>query len=644
MSSAVQKLRPYAAYALVAGLIAAVILLVYPAGANGLTISGQKFHDLDGDGVKDGGEPGIEGWVIHLFGAADEATATNQAGIYQFDGLAPGTYTVCEELPPPWIQSFPGPATTPPASDGAACEGDGYLNDPGPHGYTVELTQNALLEFGNYQKVSKEGVKFEDKNNDGIRTGGEPRLGGWEIRAYRDTNVPIGVLDQAEFNAGPAATTTTANGTGFYHFSLDPGHYIFCEVRQAGYNQTFPTGLPEECAAGTDETPPLGPQGHAEDLPSGEEEHGNDFGNHKPPCEKGPVQEVLHRDSGRFPGNDGPDIIVRLDQGGIVQNAVDNVTDVNNDNYLIIMVVKDGTGQLGGHTTQDVEISQNYAKGFALIGCSVTLHDPTPSDGSPTIHIQAGANSPSNIFLMDLHAADSGTAGILVEGNGRYLRNEAAEKNAVGIKIFNSNGNTVHNGEAVGNGVGVLVQGNSNVLTDVDAFSNTSHGFQVIGNSNQLLKLDAGDRGKGNGGDGVNVNGNSNLLKEISSFANKSDGIEVAGSLNTLLKNVAGDSNKGNEGNGFLINGSGNGTPNPVELEQNTARKNTLNGFKITGTGYELKSNVSGGTSGQDNGKCEFAVVGGNFNSKDNKANNVTVTPNTDGAAFPTACLGTGPP
>jgi SdrD B-like protein len=579
VSSALKRLSIWAALALAAGL---VLLLASPAGTvTGFTISGMKFEDLDGDGVKDLGEPGIKGWVIHLFGAADEATVTDANGNYSFDGLQAGSYTVCEELPDPWIQSFPNPGT-----DGNACEGDTYLHDPGPYGYTLSLSDNASsVDFGNYQKVSKEGVKFEDVNNDHIRSGGEPRLGNWEIRAYADTN-GSGVLDAAEFTAGPVATTTTATGTGFYHFSLNPGKYIFCEVLQAGFIQTFPTGMPAECAAST----VLGPQGYAHTLNSGDEHHANDFGNHKPPCEKGPVQDVLNPTTGRFLGNDGPDVIVETNQwpalAGSVQNAVDTVTDVNGDGYLIVFVRKDGTGQLGGHTNQDVAINQNYAKTFALIGCSVTLHDPDDSDAA--IHITSTANSPSNMFLMDLHAADSALGpGILVDGNGRYLRNEDSFSNAVGFQ-FVGNSNTMHNGSAERNtGVGVLVQGNSNKLDSADSNANGGHGFQVSGNSNQLIKLDSGDRGKGNGGDGVNVSGDSNVLSEISAFANGGDGIDVSMNLNQLLKNVAGDSGKGNLGDGIRISGFGN------NLQENRASSNGLPNNNVNSDGFDL----AGGTS-----------------------------------------------
>lgn len=191
--------------------------------------------------------------------------------------------------------------------------------------------------------------------------------------------------------------------------------------------------------------------------------------------------------------------------------------------------------------------------------------------------------------------------GIESFGNMRYLRNENALNNAIGFKIT-GDGNTIHNGSATYNGkrsngtlypagpnvgVGVYVNGNNNVITDTNAQYNTSHGFQVIGNSNQVLKVSSGDvSGRGNGGDGLNLSGDSNLLQE------------------------------------------------------NTTRTNSLDGIRIvSGTGNRLKKNVSGGTTGQNSGDCEFEVVAGNIDLGENKSNNVLV-PGAVYGPFPTGCTG----
>ncbi|MBI4496887.1 MAG: hypothetical protein HY689_03170, partial [Chloroflexi bacterium] len=77
------------------------------------SISGQKFHDLNADGVKDAGEPGLSGWEIHLFGTTDDGasvhdhTTTDANGNYSFPKVLRGSYTVCETLQVDWTQSFP---------------------------------------------------------------------------------------------------------------------------------------------------------------------------------------------------------------------------------------------------------------------------------------------------------------------------------------------------------------------------------------------------------------------------------------------------------------------------------------------------------------------------------------------------------
>ena len=79
-----------------------------------VSISGVKFNDLDGDGERDAGEAGIEGWTIFLDHDADgeldpgeEFTLTDASGGYRFDALLPGAYTVAEVQVEGWVQTSP---------------------------------------------------------------------------------------------------------------------------------------------------------------------------------------------------------------------------------------------------------------------------------------------------------------------------------------------------------------------------------------------------------------------------------------------------------------------------------------------------------------------------------------------------------
>jgi VCBS repeat-containing protein len=77
-------------------------------------ISGMKFNDADGDGTRDTGESGLEGWTIYLDsndnGGLDEgevSIVTDEAGTYSFASLGPDTYRVREVTRIGWSQTTP---------------------------------------------------------------------------------------------------------------------------------------------------------------------------------------------------------------------------------------------------------------------------------------------------------------------------------------------------------------------------------------------------------------------------------------------------------------------------------------------------------------------------------------------------------
>ena len=100
------------------------------------SISGMKYGDLNANGVKDPGEPGLAGWTIFLdtdldgqFDPGETSTLTQADGSYLFSDLAPGPYAVAEVPRSGWQQTFP-PSTPPTiqrvsvASDGTQGNGD----------------------------------------------------------------------------------------------------------------------------------------------------------------------------------------------------------------------------------------------------------------------------------------------------------------------------------------------------------------------------------------------------------------------------------------------------------------------------------------------------------------------------------------
>ena len=65
-------------------------------------VEGYAFHDLNGNYLKDAGEPGLAGAVLVLKqGDVVAYTTTSGAdGAYQFPAVAPGQYWLVEETPP----------------------------------------------------------------------------------------------------------------------------------------------------------------------------------------------------------------------------------------------------------------------------------------------------------------------------------------------------------------------------------------------------------------------------------------------------------------------------------------------------------------------------------------------------------------
>src|SRR5262249_25258209 len=116
------------------------------------TITGLVFNDLNGNAVRDSGEPPLSGWTVYLDlannGALDPnepRVATGTDGKYLFSGLAPGTYTVREALQAGWVGT-----------------------EPSGGSYTVTIVDTSTVatdqDFGNFRLVTISGTVFNDIN------------------------------------------------------------------------------------------------------------------------------------------------------------------------------------------------------------------------------------------------------------------------------------------------------------------------------------------------------------------------------------------------------------------------------------------------------------------------------------------------
>jgi hypothetical protein len=191
-------------------------------------IAGQKFNDLDGDGVKEAGESGLQGWTVFLdannngtLDSGERRTVTDILGNYSLTSLGSGSYHVREVPQSGWQQTKPFTGLYYPAQPSKA--------------YDLTLSTGQAVtgqDFGNTQTATISGLKWNDADGDGFIDGTEQRLSGWEI--YLDTN------NNGVWNSGEPKTATRSDG--WYRFiGLAPGTYKVREVPQAGWVQTWPT-------------------------------------------------------------------------------------------------------------------------------------------------------------------------------------------------------------------------------------------------------------------------------------------------------------------------------------------------------------------------------------------------------------------
>src|SRR5659263_573795 len=104
-----------------------------PTIGNG-SISGMKFNDSNGNGIKDTGETCLAGWAIVLTGGSTATMTTDANGSYTFSNMAQGNYTVAEVIKPDWKQTLP-------------------VN--GTYNITISSGENLTgMDFGNYLPVT----------------------------------------------------------------------------------------------------------------------------------------------------------------------------------------------------------------------------------------------------------------------------------------------------------------------------------------------------------------------------------------------------------------------------------------------------------------------------------------------------------
>ena len=199
-------------------------------------ISVRKFEDVNGNGVRDAGEPeiGVDecvdatgaivtcpgGWPYDFTEPVDGGTVTNT---FYTPGThvagTPGTYTACETRFDGWTQ-------TAAYLDGASKSAAQCVS------VTVAGTSSETHEiwFGNFRNVSVQACKLEDVDGDIDTTDDQTPIPGWTVKLTKN-----GVVQDTRLTGTDGCYTWTNLGP------VPGGYYDVAEVVPSGWTPLTPT-------------------------------------------------------------------------------------------------------------------------------------------------------------------------------------------------------------------------------------------------------------------------------------------------------------------------------------------------------------------------------------------------------------------
>ena len=189
---------------------------------NSSTLTGFVYQDLNNNGVKNSGDPGIQNTTVTLTGTdflgnpVNIATTTTSSGQYTFASLLPSNssgYTVTETQPP----SFLNGQETPPTSSNFS----GTIGAGSSVGSTVQYSDvysgvvigpesmltGSNYNFGELPPAVISGSVYVDANDDATKSPGDPPIGG-VLLTLTGTN-----------DLGQVITLTTTDSSGSYSFT-----------------------------------------------------------------------------------------------------------------------------------------------------------------------------------------------------------------------------------------------------------------------------------------------------------------------------------------------------------------------------------------------------------------------------------------
>ncbi|MBL8120502.1 MAG: hypothetical protein JNJ78_23460, partial [Anaerolineae bacterium] len=198
------------------------------------SIGDRVWHDLDADGVQDGGESGIQNVTVTLYNSSDvqvgSPTTTNASGNYSFTNLVPGDYYVVFTLPSGYNFSPQDSASATDTTDSDANTTTGRTATT-----TLIPDENDISwDAGLYQFASIGDRVWNDVNDNGIQDGGEVGFSNVTVTLYNGSGVQVGTPTTTDAN-GNYSFTSLVPGNYYVVFDL-PSGYAFSRLDQGGNN------------------------------------------------------------------------------------------------------------------------------------------------------------------------------------------------------------------------------------------------------------------------------------------------------------------------------------------------------------------------------------------------------------------------
>ena len=150
--------------------------------------------------------------LLDEFGNLVETTQTNSNGLYEFDNLVPGTYSIVEVQPDGFLDGND-------VVGNVAGQNVGTVSNDRFDGIVIGSGQDAVqYNFCEHEPASIKGTVYHDRNNNGVQDAGEEGI----------ANVVIELMDAD----GNLISRTTTDANGDYCFDdLLAGEYMLVEVQ-----------------------------------------------------------------------------------------------------------------------------------------------------------------------------------------------------------------------------------------------------------------------------------------------------------------------------------------------------------------------------------------------------------------------------